>query len=46
MLAMKVSFINELSQLCEKIDANINDVRQGIGSDKRIGYNFINPTGF
>ena len=44
MLAMKVSFINELSQLCEKIDANINDVRQGIGSDKRIGYSFINPS--
>ena len=46
MLTIKVSFINELSQLCEKIDANINDVRQGIGSDKRIGYGLLTSLGF
>ncbi len=43
MLATKISFINEMSQICERVGANINDVRLGIGSDARIGYSFIYP---
>ena len=43
MLATKISFINEMSQICERVGANINDVRAGIGSDSRIGYSFIYP---
>ena len=41
MLATKISFMNELSNLAEKLDADIELVRQGIGSDPRIGYHFI-----
>lgn len=43
MLATKISFINEMAVLCEKVGANIEDVRMGIGADHRIGYQFINP---
>ena len=43
MLATKISFINELSRLCEATGADISEVRVGIGSDTRIGYKFIYP---
>ena len=43
MLATKISFMNELAQIAERIDADIEQVRDGIGSDSRIGYSFIYP---
>jgi len=43
MLATRISFINEISALCEKVNADVELVRQGIGSDSRIGSSFIFP---
>lgn len=43
MLATKISFMNELSRIAEKVGADIENVRIGIGSDSRIGYSFIYP---
>ncbi len=43
MLATKISFMNELANLAEKLGADIENVRRGIGSDERIGYHFIYP---
>ncbi len=47
MLATKISFMNELANLAERVGADIEKVRVGIGSDPRIGYSFIYPgTGY
>ena len=43
LLATKISFINEMANLCESYDADINDVRRGIGHDQRIGFSFLFP---
>ncbi|MDD5114916.1 MAG: UDP-glucose/GDP-mannose dehydrogenase family protein [Methylobacter sp.] len=43
MLATKISFMNELANLAERLGADIENVRRGIGSDSRIGYSFIYP---
>ena len=42
-LAVKISFINEIAQLCEKVGADVDLVRRGIGSDDRIGKRFLFP---
>jgi UDPglucose 6-dehydrogenase len=43
MLATKISFMNEIANLCERLGVDVENVRQGIGSDSRIGYAFIYP---
>ncbi len=43
MLATKISFINEMANLCEAAGADVNDVRRGIGHDARIGFQFLFP---
>ncbi len=42
-LAAKISFINEMANICERVGANIDSVRRGIGFDKRIGFQFLFP---
>ncbi len=43
LLATKISFINEMANVCERVNADINDVRRGIGHDQRIGFAFLFP---
>src|SRR5208283_5087805 len=43
MLATKISFMNEIGIICERVGADVNKVRIGVGSDSRIGYSFIYP---
>ncbi len=42
-LSTKISFINEMANVCERMGADINDVRRGIGHDRRIGFSFLFP---
>lgn len=42
-LATKISFMNEISNVCERLGVDVENVRKGIGSDSRIGYSFIYP---
>ncbi|MFH1153575.1 MAG: UDP-glucose/GDP-mannose dehydrogenase family protein [Pseudomonadota bacterium] len=43
MLATKISFMNEVANICERLGVDVENVRKGIGSDSRIGYSFIYP---
>ena len=43
MLATKISFMNEIANICERVGVDVENVRKGIGSDSRIGYSFIYP---
>ena len=42
-LAVKISYINQMADLCEKVGADVHDVARGIGLDKRIGSKFLHP---
>jgi UDPglucose 6-dehydrogenase len=42
-LAMKLSYVNALAELCERLDADVADVTEGIGYDRRIGQSFLSP---
>jgi UDPglucose 6-dehydrogenase len=42
-LAMKISFMNEIANLCEKVDADVKEVIKGVGLDSRIGHRFLQP---
>lgn len=43
MLATRISLMNEMANICERVGADINRVREGVGSDTRIGYNYLHP---